>query len=135
VGPLSTWLEFHAVMNLPKQKFFDLAARISRKSPSIPKLGCVIVKKNAVLSAGFNNKNKTHTRSNHPFKTLHSEIHALLGLDFKDTQGAVAYVYREIADGTPAMSRPCPSCMMALKIAGIKRVFYTTDGSWAVEDI
>lgn len=112
-----------------KEKFFRLAKRMSLLSPSPYKIGCAIIKKRWIISLGFNNMTKTHPKATHPFKTLHAEMHALIGLSLEETKGATAYVYREYKDGSLAMSRPCDPCMLALKTAGIKRVCYTdSDG-------
>lgn len=113
-----------------KQRFFELAKKLSVKS-NHPKhqLGCVIVNKNRIVGVGFN-KFKTHTKSNHAFQMLHAEVDALLGVARADLKGCTAYVYRETKDGAPAMSKPCAACEIALKDAGIKTVFYTTDGGF-----
>lgn len=89
-------------------------------------MACVIADKNQVISIGFN-KLKKHPRSNHPWKAIHCELAALLDNKFADLKGCTAYVYREHANGTPAMARPCPSCREALQIAGIRKVCYTTE--------
>ena len=33
------------------------------------------------------------------------------------------------------MSRPCPSCLVAIKDMGIKHIYYTTDDGFAYEQI
>ena len=33
------------------------------------------------------------------------------------------------------MARPCPACMMALKLRGVKHIYYTTDEGLAYENI
>lgn len=119
----------------PKDKFFKLAKRIAEKSSSITKLGCVIASKNKVITVGFNDMTKTHPKSNHPFKTLHAEIRALIGVSEEETRGCDAYVYREIKSGRVAMAKPCDACMQALRLAKIKRVFFTTDSGWDMEEI
>jgi len=108
-------------------RFFDLARRVSLKSPSKYKLGCVIVSKNKIINVGFNDMNKTHPKANSAYKTLHAEIDALIGLDTSITKGCVVYLYREYKSGQPAIAKPCPSCELALKKAGIKTVYYTSD--------
>ncbi len=90
------------------------------------KLGCVIVKKNKIISGGFN-KIKTHTKSIHKFNMLHAEIDALIGKDYDKLRNSFAFVYRERKNGKPAMAKPCEACELALKKAGVKRVYYTID--------
>jgi deoxycytidylate deaminase len=109
---------------------FELAKRLSYKSNSYHKLGCVIANRNRVVSVGFNNMNKTHPKANTPWKTLHAEMDALIGVDFTDVEGCTAYVYRELKSGRPAISKPCSACELALRKAGIAVVYYTTDGGW-----
>jgi len=116
-----------------KIKFFELAKRVSKKSDHRSyHLGAVIVKKNRVLSIGFN-RNRTHPKSPHKFKYLHAEIDAIIGLDFKDLYGSVIYVYREDKLGRLALSKPCESCMEAIKASGIKYLCYTIDNGYKKE--
>ena len=90
------------------------------------KLGCVLVKKNRIISRGFN-QIKTHTKSIHKFNMLHAEISALIGIDYNKLENCYAFVYRERKNGTPAMAKPCEACELALRKAGVKRVYYTID--------
>lgn len=118
-----------------KMKFFDLARRVSKNSNHHQhKIGVAIVNKNSVISLGFN-KLQTHPRSKHPYKSLHAEVHSLIGLAYNELKGCHAYVYRERKDGTPALSKPCPSCHMALKEAGIKKIYYSTNGGFSEADV
>jgi tRNA(Arg) A34 adenosine deaminase TadA len=118
-----------------KSKFFEMAKKLSYKSPSKFKLACVIVKGNSIQSFGWNNMEKTHPKCKTWGNFLHAELHALLGLDHTETKNAVAYVYRETKDGNPANSRPCPVCYEALKISGIKKICYTVDNGYNSEDL
>jgi deoxycytidylate deaminase len=97
-------------------------------------MSCVIADKNQIISIGFN-KYKTHTQSNHEYKYLHAELAALLDNKFTDLNGCTAYIYREHRDGTPALARPCPSCMQALQLAGIKKICYSDTGTFKMEVI
>lgn len=58
---------------------------------------------------------------------VHAEIAALRRCG--RTEGAVAYIARVNGKGEARQSRPCPRCMEALRVAGVKRVVYTIDGS------
>lgn len=107
------------------QRLLDIAKKLSYKSNSRFKLGCVIAYKNRPISLGHNNMAKTHPRVSTPWKTLHAEMHALLGLDFKATKGAIAYVYRQDRQGNLSNAKPCPACQTALRLAGICQVYYT----------
>ena len=108
-----------------KQKFFDLARKISSKSDHHRyKIGCVIVRKNNIVGIGFNQL-KTHPKSPHKFSTIHAEFSALLGADPADLIGSEIYVYRQTRNGLPAIAKPCPSCTKMLQNIGIKKVYYT----------
>ena len=110
-----------------KLKYFDLARKLSVKSTHHQhKLGCVIVKKNKIVGVGFNEV-KTHTQSPHPYKMLHAEISALLWNSYKDLEGSEAYVYRERKDGKLALAKPCSACESALRVAKIKKVYYSSE--------
>jgi len=109
-----------------RHNLFRLAKKVSKKSPSIFKLGCVITdRKHKVLSVGFNDMNKTHPKSKAFHKAIHAELDALLGLSYSDLKDGHAYVYRELQNGDMALSKPCIHCEEMLKRAGIKKVYYT----------
>lgn len=118
-----------------KMRPFSLAKKLSEKSTHHKyKHGAVLMRKNRVLSIGFN-QNKTHSRSLHAFKHIHAETDALLSTKVKDLSDAVMYIYREDKDGNPALSRPCSSCLRSLKNAGIKKIYYSIDNGYLEENI
>lgn len=112
-------------------KWFELAKKLSKCS-SYPqhKHGAVIVRKNKVVSLGFN-KASTHPKSNHKYKHIHAEVHAIL-MAKVPLEGCSLYVYRETKDGVPAMSKPCASCEEFIKLAGITKVYYSILGGFNV---
>lgn len=119
-----------------KLKFFKLAKKLSLKSthPQF-KLGCVLVKRNAIVSLGFN-QIKTHPKSVfHPFNQLHAELDAILTADKRELQGSTLYIYRQHANGTLAISRPCKYCRAALVSVGVKKVYFTDDGGYSYENL
>ena len=113
-----------------KLKYFALARTVSKKSNSYPKMGCVIVQKNKVISLGFNNREKTHPKCKTRDHKIHAELHALIGESADSLKGAHVYVYREYANGDLAMAKPCEFCHAALVEAGVKMVFFTTYGGY-----
>lgn len=117
-----------------KFKFFALGRKIALKSTYRHQLACVIVKKNKVLSTGFNKANKTHPKSAVPFNTVHAELAAILSAKSAEIRGADAYVYREYKTGLPAMAKPCIHCMELLRQVGVANVYFTTDAkpNWEV---
>lgn len=112
------------------------AEKLSNKSPSKVKIACVIALKNKVISYGYNNMNKTHPMSKAYGNTLHAEISALSkAKSKKNLNKCTVYIYRQLKNGKEAMSRPCKYCMQQLKLAGIKKICYTSDTGIKIENI
>lgn len=70
---------------------------------------------------------------------LHAEISCInqikhLHINFSNVK---LYIYRirKEKDMPHGMSRPCPSCMAAIKDIGIRHIYYTTDLGYAYEQI
>ena len=112
-----------------------MARRLAKKANYTHQLGAVVVKKNRPIGFGFNEPHRTHPKSNNPFNTIHAELAATLGLSYDELKGAEIYVYRELKGGKMAMSRPCKHCMLLLKLANIKKVYYTSDTGYKEEEI
>jgi deoxycytidylate deaminase len=117
------------------KRFFELARRISYKSPSRYKLGAIIVQKNRIISVGWNDMKKSSPNNLTYGGYQHAELRALLGLDYRETRGAICYVYRETLNGELAKSRPCEVCWESLKLSGIKEVWYTSNEGFKKEII
>lgn len=113
-------------------------------------IGCVIASKNKIIGEGFN------TYKTHPIQkkfdmfrnfncmnnianlhALHAEIMALVSVkDESIDWGKVeVYIYRKMKIRAFGMARPCPACMMALKLRGVKHIYYTTNDGLAYENI
>ena len=109
-------------------------------------LGCVAVYGHTIISSGYNSNktNPTQKKLNacrfteETPHTLHSEVSCLLPLmgrrdiDFSRVQ---LYIWRNHTDGTPALARPCKSCMHLIKELGIKNIYYTNDDGYSHEEI
>ncbi len=109
-----------------------LASTIAAKSPSRFRLGAVLVKRNRVLSVGWNNMSKSHPLQqkycDHDHALgLHAEVHSCLGVSLPELNGANMYVARVLRDGTLALAKPCRVCQRFLISVGIRKVTYTTD--------
>lgn len=104
-------------------KLAEIALKEAEKSKHRYKLGAIIFKQGKIISKGYNQTNR-YNRFNygHWEGSLHAELAALLGA-LKRARGASLMVVRK----GYRMAYPCPDCMAALKDAGIKRVFYTTN--------
>lgn len=111
------------------------------------RIGCIVVYHGTVLAKGHNS-DKTHTAQKQYNKwrfkqtgdkylpaKAHSEINCLQKIKYLDIDFSKVhlYVYREFADGSPALSRPCSACMAAIKAMGIRHIHYTTNGGYAYE--
>ena len=110
-------------------------------------IGCVVVYHGTILAKGHNS-DKTHTTQKQynrwrykqvgvkylPAKT-HSEIDAITKIKYLDIDFSKVhlYIYREFANGAPAMARPCEACMAAIDALKIKHIHYTTNGGYAYE--
>lgn len=113
-----------------QKKYFELAKRLSRKSDHHKfKLGCVIVNGRQIVGLGYNQL-KSHTKSPHVWKRVHSEFHAILGVLPADLKGAEVYVYRETKNGDPAIAKPCPVCEKMLCDCGIRHVYFSIKGGF-----
>lgn len=111
------------------------AIELAIENDELFKLGAVVTdRKRRVISFAQNQMSKTHPVqkrwsnrvSNGKQIYLHAEIGALIKLR-GNRQPYAIYVARVFKDddNTPALARPCPVCMAAIKAAGIKRVYYT----------
>lgn len=125
--------------------FFNAAKEVSKLS-DYPRhhIGCVFVLKNRIISSGYNsNKTSPLQRKYNQYRfsvdtphKLHSETSALIPLlKMKDIDFAhiKVYLYREHANGTLALSKPCESCRKMLIDNGIKHIYYTIEGGYAEE--
>lgn len=102
------------------------------------KMGCVVVNKKCVISAGMNSY-KTHPLQKEYNKLrypddntphcLHAEMAALIPLQYTDIDWGKTslFVYRQRkGDKTKgAMARPCTACMAYIKSLGIKNIYYS----------
>lgn len=132
-------------------KFFQKAKSLTEYSDfKGVHIGCAIVNKNRVIGEGFNTY-KTHPMQKrfNAFRkfnemnnmshvhALHAEIMALVSVkDEKIDWGKVeVYIYRKMRKRAFGMARPCPACMMALKLRGVKHIYYTSDDGLVYENI
>lgn len=113
------------------------------------KIGCVAVYKGTILAKGWNT-DKTHSEqayynqwrykdsaNNYLPDKLHAEMSVLNRIKYLDIDFSKLhlYVYREYRNGSLAPSRPCPSCLAAIKQLGIRNVHYTTLDGYCTEKL
>lgn len=109
-------------------------------------IGCVAVYQGIVIGIGCN-CNKTHPTqkfynkyrvlSDSMLPKLHAEINCInsikhLEMNFSKVK---LYIYRIRKDQPFGLSRPCPSCMAAIKDLGIRDIYYTTNEGYVYERI
>lgn len=115
--------------------FFQLARSASKNSKYRYQIGCVIALHGKPVSVGFN-VIKTHPvyTANSDRITIHAEIEAVIHACC-DLDGGTAWIYREYANGKPALARPCKLCRSVLFEAGVNTVYYTTkyEPYWRME--
>ena len=126
-------------------KYFAKARQVANLSDyHKTHVGCVAVYHGQVIGLGYNT-NKTHpiqkyyNRYREPSDTmlpkLHAEINCLNQIKHIDINFSKVklYIYRTRNDQPFGLSRPCPSCMAAIKDLGIKDIYYTTNDGYAYE--
>lgn len=137
-------------------KMFDKARQIAQTSTyDAHNLGCVITYKGHIIAMGANS-NKSHTmqkKYNKKYRkfnkspkmildSLHAEMACITKIPYPllqtiDWKKAKIYVYR-ICKGKSlgqGMARPCESCRAAIRDLGIRKIYYTTDSGYAMEEI
>ena len=137
-------------MSLSKMdyRFFSKARKAAELSDfHKTHLGCVAVYQGSIIGIGYN-VNKTHPLQKYYNKyrsidhqsgafipKLHAEISCLNSIRHLDINFSKVelYIYRIRYDQEYGMSRPCPSCMAAIKDLGIKDIYYTTNDGFSYE--
>lgn len=135
-------------MDLTKRHraYFKAARAVSELSDfNRVKLGCVAVYGHRIISTGCNSRKTNPLQKKYNIyrfdedagsHMLHAEIQCLLPLigdksiDFSKVS---LYIYREFKNGGLAPAKPCPSCTQLIKDLGIKKVYYTGQGSYISE--
>ena len=126
-------------------KFFDKARQAATISDYRNiHVGCVAVYQGNIIAIGCN-CNKTHPtqkfynryrrKTEELLPKLHAEINcinALRNLDINFSKIRL-YIYRIRKDQPYGLSRPCPSCMAAIKDLGIRDIYYTTNDGYGYE--
>lgn len=131
-------------------KYFSKAKEIAEISDfHKAHTGCVAVYQGQVIGVGYN-CNKTHPLQKHYNKyrdiqcngsealpKLHAEMNCIKNIRHLQINFAKVklYIYRVRRDQPFGISRPCSSCMAAIKDLGIRDVFYTTNYGYVYERI
>jgi len=105
--------------------FMSTSLLISSRSPCDRlHVGCVLVKNNRIISAGYNGflsgaKHKSIIENDHEQATVHAEQNALSDCANRgvSTKGAIAYITHY----------PCINCFKILVSGGINKIIYLED--------
>lgn len=133
-----------------KKRFFEEAKKESYLSDyDGAHLGAVAVYKDKIILAKAYNSSKTNTTQyfynryrmdeKNDIMDKPPRSHAETGIARKikyldvDFSDVTVYIYRELKDGTLAMSYPCRSCRELLRDLGIRTVCYTTPAGFVEE--
>lgn len=107
-------------------KFFAVARAAALRGAGRIRVGCVITKGNRVIAVGINDMSKTHPLiSRDTYKMIHAEVDAIIGGNRERLRGCVAYVYRERADGSMGLAKPCKDCSCIMSGYGIRSAYYS----------
>jgi len=92
-----------------------------------------------IVSMGVNKRSKTHPKSPHPFKSIHSELDAILNIKITDECKRFHFMnlaefasklelmnIRLLKNGDTAMAKPCKHCQRMVDSMGFKKISYTT---------
>lgn len=129
-------------------KFFEAARAESRKADFKVRVGAVLTFQGRIIAAGHSSEKTSpvqkHFNSYRKFADtnltqhkLHAEVMAIQKIRHMqiDYSKVSIYIWREYADGTPAIARPCAACMAMLKQYGVRKIYYSGDGSRVYEHI
>jgi tRNA(Arg) A34 adenosine deaminase TadA len=135
-----------------KERFFKFAREASREASytgtrSSPAIGAICEYKGTIIGEACNS-NKTSPlqaryniyryNDDNTAPKIHAEIALLQKIRWRfgdsiDWSKVHFYIYREYKNGELANSRPCPSCLEAMRQHGIKKFAYTTENGYAEE--
>lgn len=104
-------------------RFVKVAYEESKKSTHRHKLGAVIFKHGKIIAKGYNKTNRGHAGNyGHWSGSLHAELAAIISAR-TNLVGSTLLVART----NGRLAKPCECCMAAIKEAGIKCVWFTTE--------
>ena len=128
-------------------KYFNKARQVASISDYKKQhIGCVAVYQGQVIGLGCNT-NKTHPiqkfynkyrmPSDYMLPKLHAEISCINQIKHLDINFSKVklYIYRIRKDQPFGLSRPCPSCMAAIRDLGIRDIYYTTNDGYVYEKL
>jgi tRNA(Arg) A34 adenosine deaminase TadA len=131
------------VLRLGTRMSLEEAIKHAKKNPVRPRGKSSISRFGCILSNGSNTYFGWNSYKSHPLQarfaektgspeklSIHSEISAIVEAVQKgrvrDFRGYTMYIARLLGDGTPALAKPCLSCLAAITEFGINQVEWTT---------
>lgn len=132
------------------EKFFEKARQAALLSNfKRTNIGCVAVYKGHIIAIGcnvckthpmqkkYNRYRKPRYMDRERIPGIHAEMHCLKVIQHMDINFSKVklYIYRIRKDQPHGLSRPCPSCMAAIRDLGIQHIYYTTDNGYIYERI
>jgi tRNA(Arg) A34 adenosine deaminase TadA len=101
-------------------KYFRLAKQVALKGDTRE-----AVRQFRLGAVGIRSDGTIVTANNIPNRTREPAAHAEARLARKLDWDSVVYVVRIYSDGTLALARPCRNCQKALRLKGVRRVYYS----------
>lgn len=124
----------HLDAPIVKRRAWRAARKAALQSKGSFRLGAALYQGNKVIKTGVNcqGSGKSHPIiakwvDREGYKSLHAELHALVGVHPSRVRGCDLYVFRVRRDGSQGSSRPCKNCQIELASRGIRRIYYTED--------
>lgn len=119
-------MEYDPRFNQKVNRNIEIAAQVAELNASYKqwKLGSVIVNK-SVLAIGSNKY--MNDPKNVPVEKcgIHAEVNALNQVPWGKSIGSSIYTARYTPGGKISLARSCNRCFEALRLAGVKHVYYT----------
>ncbi len=115
------------------KQYLRIAKQVAKQSEyGKYRVGAVLVSASGIIVGVGNNKRKTHpqqkryaVKAGMPDRLfLHAEIAALID---REKYAPTIVVCRLTKKGRLAMARPCPVCMLALKLAAVREIYYSNE--------
>lgn len=107
------------------------------------KTGCVAVYGNNVIAQGWNSNKTNPMQARYNNKRgfdgytyparIHAEMMVLSKIKYLDIDMSQVKLYVWSGHDLPKCSKPCPACECAIRMLGIRKVFYTGNNSFIKE--
>jgi len=117
-----------------KRRAWRAARKAALQSKGGFRLGASLYSGNKVIKTGCNlqGSGKSHPivakwTDREGYRSLHAELHAIMGVHPARVRDCDVYVFRIRRDGSQGCAKPCQNCQIELARRGINRIYYTLD--------